>query len=316
MKLSSLVSISLGTFLLLPLAGVCADGKPLKVGVAWEGKSSMADRTLKGFQEAMATLAPQAQIEVQKELKDPAALGETLKKFEQDKSAIVALRSTGAKALAKAQPAIPGYFGACNDPVQLGVLKSASAPEGNLTGVTYSLPYDQQLQSFLGILPKAKRVLLIFEQGHPSGPLDQAGVKAACEKLQLTYAEKGVKTKEEAAAAFKEAETSADMVLLGAQALLIDNGGALASASKAPAFSLTEKPVADGALGGLVANDVKLGQMLAESVVDVLVKGKKVGEVAVKTDPKPELLINVATAKRLGLEIPFEILQAAKILGQ
>jgi len=316
MKSRQLLLCSLAALLVLPVTGVGAEGKALKVGVAWEGKSGMPDRILKGLQEGMATLAPQVELEVQKELKDVAALGDTIKKFEQEKAAVVSLRSSGAKALASASPKIPGFIGACGDPVQLGILKNANSPEGNITGVTYALPYEQQLQTFLGILPKAKRVMLLFEQGHPSGPLDQAGVKAACGKLGLTYAEKGVKSKEDIAAAFKEAESAADLVLLGAQAALIDNGGAASAASKVPAFSLTEKPVAEGALAGLVANDVKLGQMLAESIVDVLVKGKKVSEVPVKADPKPELVINVATAKRLGLEISFEVLQAAKILGQ
>ena len=68
------------------------------------------------------------------------------------------------------------------------------------------------------------------------------------------------------------------------------------------------------ALCGVVADDVKLGGMLAESVVDVLVKGKAIKDVPVKTDPKPRLVINIATAKRLGLEISFEILETAKII--
>jgi putative tryptophan/tyrosine transport system substrate-binding protein len=64
----------------------------------------------------------------------------------------------------------------------------------------------------------------------------------------------------------------------------------------------------------LVANDVKLGQMLAESIVDVLVKGKPIKDVPVKVDPQPQLVVNAAAATRLSLEVPFDVLQAAKVV--
>lgn len=287
----------------------------VKIGVAWEGKSSMADRVLAGFQEAMKAVAPEVEIEVQKELKDAAALTEIARRFDKEKKAMVLLRSTGAKCLAQGGFSISGFFGACNDPVELGVLKNSAAPEGKCSGVTYAIPYQTQVGTFLSVVPKAKRVLLIVEAGHPTTPLNQTGTKAACEKRGLQYSEQACKTKEEVAAALKDAEGKADLIILGSQALLIDNGGALAAAIKVPVVSYTEKPVADGALCGLVASDKILGTLLAESVVDVVMKGKAIKDVPVKVDPKPQLLINEETAKRLGLDISFEVLQAAKIIS-
>jgi putative ABC transport system substrate-binding protein len=68
----------------------------------------------------------------------------------------------------------------------------------------------------------------------------------------------------------------------------------------------------DGALCGLVADDVKLGGMLAESVVNVLLKKASIHQTPVKVDSQPQLLINTDTAERIGLAIPFEILESAK----
>jgi putative ABC transport system substrate-binding protein len=285
---------------------------PQKIGIAWESKSAMADRVTAGFTNAMKLLAPQIDLELQKDLKDVAALGETAKRFEKEKSAVVFMRSTGAKYLGQNKLSIPGFFGACNDPVELGILKNSAAPEGNCSGVTYAIPYAVQFEILTKVLPQMKSVLLLVQDGHPTSILNQQGTKTACESLKIQYNDKACKTKEEAIAAAKEVEAKGVVVILGSQALLIDNGGAIALAVKCPVISYTEKPVMDGALCGLVADDVKLGRMLAESIVNVLLKGASIHQTPVKVDSQPQLLINTDTAERIGLAIPFEILESAK----
>jgi putative ABC transport system substrate-binding protein len=287
---------------------------PQKIGIAWEGKSSVAEKIVKGFGEAMKTLAPQTEIELQKDLKDIPALETMAKQFEKDKQAILLLRSSGAKLLGKTKLSVPSFFGACDDPVALGALKNPNAPEGNCSGVTYAIPYATQIETLSQVLPQMKSVLLLLEEGHPTSGLIQSGTQAACASLKIAYADKTCKTKEDILAAAKEAETQGSVIIVGSQALMMANAGAIAATIKVPMVSYTEKPVLDGALCGVVADDVKLGAMLAESVLEVIAKGKAIKDVPVKTDPKPQLVINVAAAKRLGLDIPFEILQTAKII--
>lgn len=308
----AIVIASLG--LALCAGKVNAADTAIKIGIAWEGKSAVAEAELNGFLKAMKELAPQADIEVQKDLKDVAALEETAKKFEKEKGAMILLRSSGAKLLGKNKFAIPGFFGGTDDPVGLGVLKNASAPEGNCTGVTYAIPYATQLETSLKVLPSMKTVVLLLQDGHPTSGLIQAGTKAACESMKIAYSDQMCKTKEDVLAGAKGAESKGAVILMGSQSLMMENGGAVAAQVKAPVISYTEKPVTDGALCGVVADDNKLGAMLAESVIDVVIKGKAIKDVPVKTDPKPQLLINVLSAKRLNLEIPFEILETAKLI--
>lgn len=308
------------SFILSALVGCLLFGKSqaaepaLKIGVAWESKSAMADRVTAGFTNAIKLLAPQIEIELQKDLKDLPALGEVAKRFEKEKGAIVFMRSTGAKYLGQNILSVPGFFGACNDPVELGILKNIQAPEGNCSGVTYAIPYTVQFEILIKVLPQMKSVLLLVQDGHPTSILNQQGTKAACEQYKIEYSDKLCKTKEDAIAAAKDVESKGSVVILGSQALLIDNGGVIATAVKTPVVSYTEKPVMDGALCGLVADDVKLGGMLAESVVNVLLNGKTIQQTPVKIDSKPQLLINIDSAKRLALEIPFELLENAKLI--
>ena len=105
-----------------------------------------------------------------------------------------------------------------------------------------------------------------------------------------------------------------DIFIIGNAALAIDNTVSILAAAnrtRTPIFSFAEKPVKAGAVVGMVADDTKLGSMLADSVVDVVINGKPVSKVPVKTDPAPKILINKAMMQDLGLKFPEEILQRA-----
>jgi len=67
-------------------------------------------------------------------------------------------------------------------------------------------------------------------------------------------------------------------------------------------------------LGGVIADDEKLGAMMADSLVDVLVNGKAISKTPIKTDPEPTIMVNETTMKKLGLRIPTEILSVAEIV--
>jgi putative ABC transport system substrate-binding protein len=301
---------------LVLLIGVhCADTEAKEIGVAWFGKSGMTNRVAEGFEKGMKEHAPDVKIEYQKELASLDELAEIAVKWQKEKDAMLILRSNGAKWLAKNPPSIPSFIGGCNHPGELGVIKNMEAPEGNITGVTYFLPVATQFEIFQAIIPNLKSILLLMEKGHPSSIIDQAETKAIASKLGIDYQERFCTTPEDAINGVREFSGKVSAIILGNQALTIDNAKKIvAAAGNVPVLAYSSSPVKDGALGGFVADDVKLGYLLAESVVDVLLKGKAVNAVPVKVDPKPKFFVNAKAAEKLGLEIPFQILEAATIV--
>ncbi len=298
--------------LLLALPPTPAAAKDVTLGVAWAGKSGMANRVLKGLEAGLAELAPKIKVEVVKDLPNIEELAKVAKRFEKEKSGMVILRSNGAKWLAKNPPSIPTFIGGCNNPKQLGVVKNMEAPEGMVTGVTYFLPVKTQFEIFKAILPNMKSVLLLLEKGHPGSLIDQASTKQASKQFGVAYAEKICSSKEDALAAAKAAQGKHSAIIIGNQALLLDaSKDIVAAAGKTPVLAYSNKPVKDGALGGFVADDTKLGHLLAKSVAEVLLKGKAVKDVPVGVDPEPKFTINVTTAEKLGISVPFEILESA-----
>ena len=242
-------------------------------------------------------------------------LAQIVDKWEKEKNGMVLLRSNAAQWLGQNPPTIPTFIGACNNPAGLGAVKNLQAPEGNITGVTYSLPVDSQFDIFKAIVPDLESLLLLLRAGNPSTLVDQAATKAVCEKLGITYYDKICETKKDVIKAIDAFSGKVSIVIIGNQAINIDNAENIVKAARnMPVLSYSSKPVKAGALGGFVADDKKLGYMLAESVVSVLKNGKSIKEIAVKVDPEPIFYINAKTAEALKIEIPFAILEAATII--
>jgi putative tryptophan/tyrosine transport system substrate-binding protein len=312
--MKKLIAVSLVALMALVSTGFGAD--TISVGVAWDAKSSRADRTAQGLQEYLKENAPNIQLEICKETGTGDKYAEVVKRLQKEKKAVVLLLSAGVSYLSKNTPSTPSFVGACNHPGKLGLIKNSEAPEGNVTGVTYFLPAISQFEIFKSIFPDMKSVLLILEKGHAGVPVDQAETKAACEKFKLEYKEVQCESKEQIIQAVKDNAGKVSLFLIGNEKLIYDNAAdVIANAGKTPVITYPVEPaVKAGAVCGFSADDVKLGKMLGESLVDVLVKGKPIKEVPLKFDAKPKLYINPDAAEKLGVKIPFTILKAAEIV--
>ena len=313
MKRSVLCAVS--ALVLCLFVAVSANAKTVEVGLAWAGKSGMANRVLAGFEEGLKELGVSANIEYKKNLDSVDNLAQVAARWQKEKQGMILLRSNAAKWLAKNPPSVPTFIGGCNNPSELGAVKDLSAPEGNITGVTYFLPVATQFEVFQAILPQMKSVLLVLEKGHPSAIIDQEGTRSICKKLGLAYHEAFVSSSDEVASALEKFNGEIDAVIIGNQAVVIDSAeNIVQAAGSTPVLSYSSKPVKVGALGGFVADDHRLGKMLAESFADVMFNGKAVKDVSVKVDPKPQFYVNAGTAQKLGVEIPFSILETATVI--
>lgn len=292
------------------------DGQGKSIGVMWFAKSAMADLVLQGMQEQLNAKAPGIKIEILKDQADAAALAPTYEKWQKEKNAIVYLRSAGATYMMKNPPAIPGFIGASNDPKSLGVIKNPQAPEGNITGVTYSLAAIQHLKLYKNVLPELKSVGLLCEQGHPAGEVERPDTQAACKELGLAYHETVVTSKDELEAKVAELAGKVDLLIISNMKLIMDNSEIVSKAAgKTPVASYAEAPLTrKQALIGLVPNDIKLGRMLADSIIEVVVQGKAISSVPVKTDPEPRIMLCPEKMDAWNVNVPSRIVKMAELV--
>lgn len=285
-----------------------------KIGVLWYEKSGMAKRVLSGFMEVFKQKAPDVDLELKINLKNKDAAKKVYDDFQAGKDAILFLRSSGATFMKEFPTRIPGFIGAANNPEILGVIADNSKPQNNITGVTYYIKADKKLEVFKKVFPELKSVGLIVEGKHPSAAVDAAETKAACEAMGIGFELAKIADKGEVLKSAKELAGKVSLIILGNQTLVSDNSKDVASViGSVPMVSYMEKPVEAGdAVCALAADDEKLGRMLAESVYDVVVNGKKVEEIPVKFDPEPKFLLSEKAMKKWNVKVPEELLGTAK----
>ena len=300
---------------LLSVPSASADDK--EVALMWVGKSGMAKRVRSGFMARIRDAAPALKVEIKQELANMDEAKRLFHQFESSKNGIVFLRSTGAEFLGTVQPKVPAFVGACNNPLYLGAVNNLRAPQRNVTGVTYFIPYEKRFAVIKSLFPNTKSIALLAEKGHPSTPIEQQGTKSQCELLNITYHEVLASSAKELIEGARKISDHVQLFIISNTALVIDNTVnllAVCNTTKIPLFSYADKAVRSGAVAGLSADDWKLGTMLADSVISVVVDGKPVSEVPVKMDEDPKLLINEPMAKTLGLKFPEQIMKRAEVI--
>jgi len=294
-----------------------SDTASKKIAVMWDTKSDMANRVMMGFMARIRTLAPDMEVKQHRQLTDMKEVEQVFRECENSTDGIVVLRSSGAKFLGTANPKVPCFLGATNNPVELGAIKNLNAPEGKITGVTYFIPYEKRFEIIMSLFPSIKSVGILVEKGHPSGPIEAAGTQVQCKRLGIAYNEVVADDLKSLIEGTKKLAGKVDLIIICNNRLVMDNITNLLpilNQAKTPTFSFAEAPVKAGAVAGVAADDIKLGGFLAESVVDVVINRKTISQVPVKTDPNPRISINESMMRSLGLKFPEGILKGAEIV--
>jgi putative ABC transport system substrate-binding protein len=234
---------------------------------------------------------------------------------------IVAPAMAPALAAKSATSMIPVIFLTGADPVQFGLVKSFSRPEANLTGVailTNTLA-PKQLELLHEVVPKAALVGFLVNQKNPITETDTQDVRSAASTLRQRALVVSASSESDLDSAF------ATLVKEGAGALLVQsdpffNGNpakivGLAAQHAIPAvYQFRDFPVAGGLMsyGTLLADAYRQLGIYAGKIL----KGAKPSDLPVQQSVKVEFVINLKTAKALGLTIPQALLLRADELLQ
>lgn len=231
--------------------------------------------------------------------------------------AVIAATSTPANLVAKkATGTIPIVFTTGDDPVQLGLVTSLARPGGNVTGVTQLsvevLPKRIELAHEL--VPTASAIALLANPTDPTSDFEARGAQAAAHTLGLQLHILRASTKAELDDAFTAVHQMAVAVLVVANSVFF-NGyiGQMAAAANRYSLPTIYTYRRFVAAGGLISYGAELTESyrLAGDYTGRILKGDKPAELPVQQATKIELLINLKTAKTLGLTIPPALIARA-----
>jgi putative ABC transport system substrate-binding protein len=223
--------------------------------------------------------------------------------------------NTGVRDVVAAVRTIPIVFTTAVDPVETGLVPSLNQPGGNVTGVTFigSELVPKQLEYLRELVPSAKKIVALVNRSNPI--MAQAVIRNAEEagrRLGLTIIVIHAGTEVEIDRAFEMA------VEQGASGLFADDSyftsraaqlGALGLRHRLPTFGVP-LIVSSGALMGYGA-DLPDSYRQAGVYVGRILKGEKPADLPVLRPAKFSLVINMKTAKALGIEVPLFLQQRA-----
>ena len=231
---------------------------------------------------------------------------------------IIALSTTPAAQAAKnATSTIPIVMIALGDPVGTGLVDSLARPGGNVTGMSMMVPElaVKRLELLKAAVPSISRVLVLTYLVDPIAPLQVKALKAAAPLLGVTLQIQDISTADDLPAAFDAgAAERAEGLLTTAESIFVAQRAKvneLAIGRRLPSMYPYSIQVTDA--GGLMAYDVNYPdlQRRATNYVDNILKGAKPSDLAVQQPSKFKLIINLTTAKTLGLTIPASMLSLA-----
>jgi putative ABC transport system substrate-binding protein len=225
-----------------------------------------------------------------------------------------------AKAAQMATDRIPIVFIGGGDPVELGLVKSLARPGGNLTGIA-SLDVElapKRLEIFRELVPGLKRVLLVYDATNKHAVEQLEPYRAAARSLGLTLVERPARSQEEAGAIIGGLRRGDVDGIFAPRVLSLNIPGFILATSVKGTFPTMFQAAFFAERGGLAsygAADGDLGRQAAR-LVDRILKGAKPTDLPVEQPTKFELVINLKTAKALGLSIPTSVIQRADRLVQ
>ena len=313
--------MSLLTLALLaaPLAVEAQQVRVYRVGVVHQGGAYL--RAVDGLRDGLKELGfeegKQVAFDVRDAKGDLKAVEAAAKSLEAAKvDLIVSVASSTTLAVKRATQSVRIVFYAGTDPVKLGLVESFGQPGGRLTGVhgQYTDLTAKRLELLKEMAPGIRRALVFYNPANAAALLSLKNAQDAARQLKLTLVERPVASVEELRAALRALRPGevdaiaylADATLVSKEKEIIDT----AIARKLPMMLGGIDSVAIGALAGYGESYRTIGRHLAKYVQRVLLGGAP-GDLPVEQLDRYHFVINLKTAKAIGLTIPRSVLARA-----
>jgi putative tryptophan/tyrosine transport system substrate-binding protein len=208
----------------------------------------------------------------------------------------------------QATAVIPIVFAAVTDPVGTGLVATLARPGGNVTGLAnlISDTAGKKLEFLREVVPGLRRLAIMVNVGNPGSVMDMREAQAAARTLGLEVTASEIRRAEDIAPAFETLKGRADAIYLCPDPLMNTNRtriNILAVGARLPTIHAVREYVE---AGGLISYGPNLPDQFrrAAEFVDKILRGAKPADLPVEQPTKFDLIINLTTARALGLTVP------------
>jgi putative tryptophan/tyrosine transport system substrate-binding protein len=211
--------------------------------------------------------------------------------------------------------AIPIVFAVAADPLGTGLVASLARPGGNVTGLStqFADTGSKRLEIMREAAPGLRRLAIIGNVGYPASVLEMSEVQGAARTIGLEVATLEIRRAEDIAPAFETLKDRVEALYVCGDALTATNRIRIytfALAARLPTIIGSRESLESGGLISYGPNFVDLYRRSAD-YVDKILRGAKPADLPVEQPTKFDLVINLVTARALGLDVPPSLIARA-----
>jgi putative ABC transport system substrate-binding protein len=233
---------------------------------------------------------------------------------------VIVTSGVAAIAARKATSVIPIVFAVAAEPTGAGLVAALARPGGNVTGLStqFSEAGSKKLELLREAVPGLRRLAVLGNAGYAASVIEASEVQAAAHKLGLEVTTMEIRRAEDISPAFAALKDRVDGLYVCEDALTGSNRNRIytfALVARLPAISGNREQLD---YGGLMSYGPNLPDLFrrAGDYVDKILRGTKPGDIPVEQPTKFDLVVNLITAKALGLEVPPTLLARADEISE
>ena len=228
---------------------------------------------------------------------------------------VVTYATAAVVAVEQATSAIPIVFAGVADPVGTGLVASLARPGGNATGISLQTTdiAGKRLELLRELVPGLRRLAIMANIGSANANLELNEVQAAARKLNLDVVSLEIRRAEEIARAFDGLKGRAEALYVSLDPVMTAHRvriNILAVGARLPTLVPFRAFVEAGGLMSYGPSQPEVWRRTAD-YVDKILRGAKAAEIPIEQPTKFDLLINLTTAKALGITVPDTLLARA-----
>jgi ABC-type uncharacterized transport system substrate-binding protein len=228
---------------------------------------------------------------------------------------VVVTTGAAVAAVRQATSSTPIVFAVAVDPIGGGLVASLARPGGNVTGLSnqHTDLVGKRLEILREVVPSLSKLAILVNAGYPSAVLEMHQVQETARTLKLDYAPVEIKRADDIAPALDALKSAAQAMYVVADPLVSTNRiriNTWALGARLPTMHGVREYVETAGLMSYGASYPDLFRRAAE-IIDKILRGAKPADIPVEQPTKFELVINLITAKALGLEVPPTLLARA-----
>jgi putative tryptophan/tyrosine transport system substrate-binding protein len=233
--------------------------------------------------------------------------------FVRQKVDVIVTVGTAVPMVRKATEIIPIVFAVAIDPVRSGLVSSLAHPGGNVTGLSLQAANlaGKRLEVLRELLPQLRRLAIIFNGGNDQTVLEMRDTETAARELKLDIALLEIHSMQDIAPAFEKLNSQADAIYVVVDQLVVANYNRVltfALSGRLPMVYSVRDFVRSGGLMSYGPSYVDLFRRAGDYVHRIL-QGAKPGDMPVEQPTRFELVLNLTTARALGLRVSEQFLQ-------